>query len=63
MATLEIKNEKDRKVWTWHCENAEDQQKALESAEDYVGDGWIEIGETEQGELVVVLYDYDYYPE
>lgn len=59
MATLEMKNEKDRTVWTWHCEDSADQQKALEQAEDMVGDGWIEFGTTTNDELVVVLYDYD----
>lgn len=63
MATLEIKNEPGRKVWVWHCEDSEDQKKALEKAEDTVGDGWIEFGTTTDDELVVVLYDYDYYPE
>ena len=63
MATLEIRKETGRRVWTWHCENATDQQKALERAEDQVGDGWIVITKPGEGELLVVLYDYDYYPE
>jgi len=62
MATLEIRNEPGRKVWIWHCESVEDQNKAVEQAEDQVGDGWIIIGE-DMGELVVILYDYDYYPQ